>query len=116
MKQYQGNTILQRINLNKDKGGSINLELPELSKQSVEVLRDMHGINCFISLSPLDCDAPEIQRNVGEIRKKSQSKRIRDKIYVLSKARNEEFETFYIEETNRILKYLDEKIDREQGL
>ena len=107
--------ILTRISYTKDGGLSLGFSTQEMSPEDKLKMSELYQQFGWLAFSPNKIDLSDMPKVDAEFAK-SHSKQLRGKLYKLSKARNvkdEDFEAFYREQMQKLLDYVDKKVEIE---
>lgn len=97
----------------KDRSLSITISTPELTSTEKAAFMDLQNVNAHLVISPIEDAAPELKID-KDLKQKSQSARIRNVLFVIwdHSEKDEDFETFYRLETEKIINDLKVQLDQ----
>jgi hypothetical protein len=106
------------INMNPkaDRSWKLVFETPELSGEDVKLLADNFQGEGWLVFSPNEITTDQIPTERAETGGKTQSKRLRDVIYVLYEQRAEpggDFEAFYRTQMEKLIDFVKSKLEPE---
>ena len=115
MKAIKTSVIITGVRSKVDRSLGITLSTPELSTEERSEFMNLQGVNCKALFEPTDTDSTpsevyEVKKDVGQ---KTQGQRIRAVLFILWKkdGEKEDFETYYRNQTDKIIDYLKGKIE-----
>lgn len=109
----------QVINMNPraDRSWKLVFETPELSGEDVKLLADTFQGQGWLVFKPnaSGVAAEEVPADVADVKTKSQSKRLRDVIFIYWKQQggNNDFETFYRVTLEKLIEHIKDKLVEE---
>lgn len=114
MKSILTQAILEGVRSKKDRSLSLTFSTPELTVTERSVFMELQGIVLELTVKPIDeLSAPEMKVD-KDMEQKSQSRRIRDVLFVLFSQDAEgftDFELYYKAKTEKYISFLKEKIN-----
>jgi hypothetical protein len=113
MKSIKVKIIITGVRSKVDRSLGLTISTPELSTEERSEFMNLQGINCQALFEPLDSTPSEVYEVKKETGQKTQGQRIRAVLFILWKKEGskEDFETYYRNQTDKIIDYLKGKIE-----
>lgn len=117
MKSISLDAIITSIRSKVDKSIAFSVSTPELTQDEVAQFFQIQGMNVNLLITPTDTETKDIHEVKSELQSKTQSQRLRGVLYVLleqtlgRKPEHEEWETYYRQQTDKIIEYLKNKLE-----
>ncbi len=105
MKTIKLKAVITGIRAKVDRSLGLTIATPELSTKEKALFMELQGINCEMSVKPLEGKAEDVVID-KDVNQKSQSQRIKNILYLLWKQDNEgyeEFAPYYKHKTDKIM-------------
>lgn len=113
MKTIKLQAIIEGVRSLKDRSLGINLSTPELTSEEKAMIMELQGLNLNLTIEPQDSEKVDDYVVNKDLDTKPQSVRMRNCLFILWKKdpQGMEFESFYKQQTEKIIEWIKRKID-----
>lgn len=113
MKTLQLNAIITGISSKVDRSLSLRISTPELTNKERADFMEYQGINCNLTVEPLDEKAEGIEMIDRELETKTKSQRLRAVLFILWKQEGEQgkFEDYYKNKMEGLIEHFKNKLE-----
>lgn len=108
MKTIKTLAVITGVRSKVDKSLGVTVGTPELSPKEKALFMEIQGVNCEMTIKPVDEPNAEQVKVNKDLDQKPQSQRIRNVLYILWKQNSEdheEFSTYYRAKTDKIIEH-----------
>lgn len=116
MKAISLEIIIDGIRAKKDRSLGLTISTPEMTVEEKTLMFELQGINCHVTIQPLDEEFPEIVEVKAETDRKTSSSRLRGILWVLwdKRGREGEFDVFYRQQIEKVIERIKSLVDEEE--